>query len=214
MTVVRIPQRLDIDTLPRFEGLPLDRILTPVTPEQFVQAVAEITAYAEVGFDTESKPTFKVGELSNGPHLIQFATPEKAYLFQVGVEGCIEAAKAVLESDRVLKIGFGLSSDRSRLRSKLGIELRHYLDLGTTLRYHGKKGQVGLRGAVAAVLAAGLRKSRSVSTSNWANRSLSEAQQHYAANDAYAALNVFLALDDEAAASLYERIVDRPQRQP
>lgn len=214
MTVVRIPQRLDIDTLPRFEGLPLDRIITPTTPEQFTRAVDEITDFAEVGFDTESKPTFRIGEVSSGPHLIQFATPEKAYLFQVGVGGCIEAAKTVLESDRVLKIGFGLGADRSRLNSKLGIALRHYVDLGTALRYHGKKGQVGLRGAVAAMLGAGIRKSRRVSTSNWANRMLSEAQQQYAADDAYAALKVFLTLDGEVAASLYDRIVGGPPQRP
>ena len=212
MATVQIPQRVDIDTLPRFDGLPLERITTPATRGQFAEAVDEIIAFTEVGFDTESKPTFRIGELSTGPHLIQFATLEKAYLFQVGIDGCIEAAKAILESDRVLKIGFGLGSDRSRLHSKLGIALRHYVDLGTALRYHGKKGQVGLRGAVAAVLGAGIRKSRRVSTSNWANRTLSEAQQHYAANDAYAALRVFLALDGEASVSLHDRIVIGPKR--
>ncbi|AHL75597.1 3'-5' exonuclease [Stutzerimonas stutzeri] len=212
MTIVHIAPCVDIDALPRFDGLALDRIVIPSTPEQFHQAADEINTFAEIGFDTESKPTFRVGELSTGPHLIQFATPEKTYLFQVEREGCIEAAKAVLESDRLLKVGFGLSSDRSRLRSKLGVELRRYLDLGTALRYPGKKGQVGLRGAVAAVLGAGIRKSRRVSTSNWASRSLSEAQQHYAANDAYAALRVFLALDGEARASLQERIVNSPHR--
>jgi ribonuclease D len=77
--------------------------------------------------------------------------------------------------------------------------------LGSALRYHGKKGQVGLRGAVAAVLGSGIGKSRSVSTSNWANKALTEAQQRYAANDAYAALTVFLGLDAQAQASLVER---------
>lgn len=123
------------------------------------------------------------------------------------MDGCVEAAKAVLESSQLLKVGFGLSSDRSRLRSRLGIELRHYIDLGTTLRYQGKKGQVGLRGAVAAVLGARVSKSRSVSTSNWANRTLTDAQKHYAANDAHAALQVFLAFGDGAE----QRLMARPE---
>ncbi len=161
-------------------------------------------AVAQIGFDTESKPTFKVGEVSSGPHLIQFATSERAYLFQVGTPGCIDAAKRVLETDRVFKVGFGLASDRSHLLSRLGIDLRHSVDLGSTLRYHGKKGQVGLRGAVAAVLGAVIAKSRSVSTSNWANKNLTEAQQRYAANDAYAALMVFLALDVQSQAALLD----------
>ncbi|AZZ45416.1 MAG: 3'-5' exonuclease domain-containing protein 2 [Gammaproteobacteria bacterium] len=204
---IRIPQLTDLERLPRFDGLALDRIVTPSTPEEFAQAVDDILTFAQIGFDTESKPTFTVGELSSGPHLIQFATPTKAYLFQIGIPGCVEAAKRVLETDQVLKVGFGLASDRSRLRTRLGIELRHSVDLGSALRYHGKKGQVGLRGAVAAVLGAGISKSRSVSTSNWANKNLAEAQQRYAANDAYAALMVFLALDAQSRALLLDRVI-------
>lgn len=211
MPLIRIPQVADLDALPRFDGLSLDQIVSPETPADFQEAQREILSWPHLGFDTESKPTFRVGEVSTGPHLIQFATPERAYLFKVGMDGCIEAAKAILESDRVLKVGFGLSSDRSRLRTRLGIELRHFIDLGTTLRYHGKKGQVGLRGAVAAVLEARVSKSRSVSTSNWANRTLTDAQRVYAANDAYAALRVFLALGDGPEQALADRILPAKQ---
>lgn len=72
------------------------------------------------------------------------------------------------------------------------------------LRYDGKKGEVGLRGAVAAVLGARLTKSRRLSTSNWANTTLSEAQRLYAANDAYGALQVFLGLDDAQRQALLD----------
>ncbi|WP_313088235.1 3'-5' exonuclease [Pseudomonas sp.] len=212
MATVQISLPEDADALPRFAGLGLADIEIPASPEAFARAVEEIGAWREIGFDTESKPTFKVGEASSGPHLLQFATPRKAYLFQVGVEGCLDAARQLLESDRLLKIGFGLGSDRSRLRSKLGIELRDYLDLGAALRYPGKKGQVGLRGAVAGVLHAAISKSRRVSTSNWASRTLSEAQQHYAANDAYAALQVFLAFEPANRALVCERVVEGPSR--
>lgn len=202
MSVIRIPQRLDIDTLPAFHGLSSQRIVLPSSPAEFAAAAEDICAVPYVGFDTESKPTFKVGEVSNGPHLIQFATPRAAYLFRIGLPGCIEAARAVLEAPEVMKVGFGLSSDRSRLRSKLGIEPVSLLDLGVVLRYQGKKGQVGLRGAVAAVLGVRVSKSRSVSTSNWARPVLTDAQQAYAANDAYAALQVFLGLTAEQQQSL------------
>ena len=214
MSIIRIPQVADLDALPRYAGVPLERIVIPANPQAFAQAVEEISACAHIGFDTESKPTFKVGEMSTGPHLVQFATPQAAYLFQIGVKGAVEAAKVVLESHQVLKIGFGLGSDRSRLRSRLGIDLRHFVDLGTTFRYQGKKGQVGLRGAVAAVLGARVSKSRSVSTSNWANRTLTDAQRLYAANDAYAALEVFLALGDDPEQLLADRIMPARAKQP
>lgn len=204
---MRIPQIDKSDTLPRFVGLSLDRIVIPSTPVSFSEAASTILSYREIGFDTESKPTFKVGEISTGPQLIQFATQQTAYLFRVGLEGCAEAAMAILESDQVLKIGFGLGSDRSGLRKHLGVELRNFIDLGTALRYQGKKGQVGLRGAVAALLGARINKSRSVATSDWSNRSLTDAQQLYAANDAYAALAVYLAFDDHSRHMLQDRVI-------
>ena len=40
-----------------------------------------------------------------------------------------------------------------------------------------------------------LNKSKSVTTSNWAQRELSDRQLLYAANDAYAALQVYHALE-------------------
>lgn len=210
MPLIRIPLIADMDTLPRLDGLPSERIVIPETPASLADAVEALMAWRHVGFDTESKPTFRPGELSTGPHLIQLATPETAYLFQVGIDGSIEAARTVLESPEVLKVGFGLGSDRSRLRNRLGIDLKPFIDLGTTLRYEGKKGQVGLRGAVAGVLGARVSKSRSVSTSNWANPVLSEAQRRYAANDAYAALLVFLALGDDPERLLADRIMPAP----
>ncbi|MGA6097291.1 3'-5' exonuclease [Stutzerimonas marianensis] len=207
MPLIRIPLITDLDTLPRLEPLPSERIVTPETPAQLAEAVDALMTWRHVGFDTESKPTFRAGEVSTGPHLIQLATPERAFLFQVGVEGAVAAARTVLEATQVLKVGFGLGSDRSRLRTRLDIELRPFIDLGTTLRYQGKKGQVGLRGAVAGVLGARVSKSRSISTSNWANPVLSEAQRRYAASDAYAALQVFLALGDDPERLLADRIM-------
>lgn len=200
--IIHIRQQPDIDRLPRFDGLAPTSVVTPANADEFRTAAEEIMGFACIGFDTESKPTFKVGEASSGPHLIQFATPAKAYLFRIGVPGCIEAASAILQSPALAKIGFGLKSDRSRLQGKLGIRPASLLDLGSVLRYQGKKGQVGLRGAVAAVLDARIEKSRSVATSNWANPTLTEAQQAYAANDAYAALCVFLGLSADQQAML------------
>jgi ribonuclease D len=42
-----------------------------------------------------------------------------------------------------------------------------------------------------------LLKSKSITTSNWAARELTERQLLYAANDAYAALRVFHAMREE-----------------
>lgn len=212
--VIHIPQRSDVDGLPTFTGLSSRYISIPTTAAESAHAATEILRASCIGFDTESKPTFKVGEVSSGPHLIQFATAEKAYLFRIGTPGCADAVRTVLQAPNVAKVGFGLKSDRSRLHNKLGIQPINLLDLGSVLRYQGKKGQVGLRGAVAAVLGKRIEKSRRVATSNWANTALTEAQQAYAANDAYAALRVFLGLSPEQQRTLLQHAASGETRRP
>lgn len=96
-----------IRALPAFKNLSTDRILVIQTLEQCKSIQAELTSIQVFGFDTESKPTFKVGEKSTGPHLIQLATPNKVYLFQVSTE-ILDFLKPILENEQQLKVGFGL----------------------------------------------------------------------------------------------------------
>lgn len=77
------PTKAELALLVPFVGLALAHIHVPTTAEQFASAAAEIQAAGVVGFDTESSPTFAVGEISDGPHLVQFALCDKAYLFQL-----------------------------------------------------------------------------------------------------------------------------------
>jgi ribonuclease D len=62
-------------------------------------------------------------------------------------------------------------------------------------RERGYRKDMGVKGAVAVLFNRRFIKSRKATTSNWANPRLTDAQLIYAANDAYAALRVFDALD-------------------
>jgi RNA polymerase sigma factor for flagellar operon FliA len=145
-----------------------------------------------VGFDTESKPTFVKGEVSDGPHLVQLATDTKAYLFPVIDKPALVLLREIMESDRVLKVGFGLRDDLRRLRAKLGIESENILDLARALRQENRH-DVGAKAAVARFFGQRLQKSKRTSTTNWANPRLTEKQMLYAANDAQVALRVYRA---------------------
>ncbi|MBL8470033.1 3'-5' exonuclease [Methyloversatilis discipulorum] len=188
------PNKAETDLLPPFDGLTLERIVIPDTAEAVAAAVAEIRAAGEAGFDTESKPTFKPGEASTGPHVVQFALAERAFLFQMLDSASRDAASLLLEDPAVLKIGFGLSADRSQIHAKLGATLQAVLDLDHLFRRRGYNSSLGARAAVGLVLGRNFRKSKSVTTTNWSLSRLSDAQKLYAANDAYAALRVYLAL--------------------
>ena len=189
-----------------FQGLPLECIQVPKTVEAIERAGREIAGSGVAGFDTESKPTFNAGEKSSGPHVVQFALRDRAFIFQLHWAECRALVSDLLQSGRVLKVGFGLRNDRGQIRSSLGVTLRAILDLDHVFRKRGYRGQIGVRAAIGAVLKQSFRKSKRLTTSNWAASDLTPGQLLYAANDAFAALRVMeaLGLNGQSADTLRE----------
>ena len=189
-----IPDKEQIALLDPFERLGLDRIALIHSPAQAEKACAELAASAHWGFDTESKPTFRKDEQSDGPHIVQLATLDKAWVFQLQDVTCRAMVAELLALRGVTKAGFGLGDDRKRITSKLGVEPADVLELNTVFRQQGYRKEMGVKGAVAVLFNRRFIKSKKATTSNWANPRLTEAQLMYAANDAWAAIRVFHAL--------------------
>ena len=179
--------------LPVYSGVPMARITLVDNAGLAERAMAELLAVPVIGFDTESKPTFRKGEVSTGPHLVQLATDDHVFLFPVLFAMNHEVLRRVLAVPNLLKVGFGLGNDRTALRSRLGIELTNVLDLGEVLRGPGHRGTVGAKVAVAHYFGQKFQKSKKVGTSNWASPRLNDRQLLYAANDAHVALQIYRA---------------------
>jgi len=195
--------------LPVFPGISLSRIRLVNSETLAAEALVALLATDAIGFDTESKPTFRKGEISTGPHLVQLSTDDTAYLFPVSRGLAPDALKTILESPHLLKIGFGLGNDRSALKSRLDISLANVLDLGEKLRGPGHRGTVGAKVAVAHYFGQKLQKSKKIGTSNWASPQLNERQLLYAANDAYVALKIYrLWVRDQVPLALDETVQD------
>ena len=188
------PTKAETSILPPFPGLSPDHIHIPTTRAECQNAVDEILAARTGGFDTEAKPTFRKGQKCDGPHVVQFALTDKAFIFQLHRSECQKAAADLIASKQVLKVGFGLKNDHKQIRTRLGISLNHVLDLDQVFRKLGYSGQIGVRGAMGVLLMQCFKKSKSTTTSNWALRELTPRQLLYAANDAYAALKIMEAL--------------------
>jgi ribonuclease D len=178
------------ELLPPYDGIKLADVRMVKTDKDAAEALAALLAMDVLGFDTESKPTFLKGEVSTGPHLVQLATDSAAYLFQIGAMPAVEVLKEVLESETILKVGFGLSDDVKRLRAKLGIETSNVLDLSTALRKN-ERNTLGAKTAVARFFGQKLQKSKKITTTNWALPRLTEKQILYAADDAHVALKIY-----------------------
>jgi ribonuclease D len=189
------PTKPEIALLEPFDGLTLEHIHVPTSAEEFAAATAEIKAAGIVGFDTESRPTFVTGDVSEGPHVVQFSLHDKAYLFQVHRTEGLPYLVGLLQSAQVIKVGFGLKSDSGQIFSKLGVKFGGVVDLNTVFRMNGYQKEIGVRTAVGLVFNQRFAKSKKATTSNWSQPQLTPQQILYAANDAYAALKVLEALN-------------------
>ena len=194
LPISELPEREQIALLEPFDGLDLQDIVVVETAGDAARAAAELLAAGVVGFDTESKPTFAKNEVNTGPHLVQFSTMTTAFLFQLHRTDCIPTVQMLIGSTALLKVGFGLSTDLTLIRNRLEIEPRAVFDIDNEFRRRGYRKSVGVKTAIALVFDRRFMKSRKATTSNWANKQLTDAQIRYAANDAYASIRVYDAL--------------------
>lgn len=188
------PDKEAIALLEPFDRLGLAQIRVVNTPAEADDALQALQAQAFLGFDTESKPTFARHEASDGPHIVQLSTAQTGFIFQLQDSRCLAVVARLLEDANIVKAGFGLGDDRKRIIHKLGVDPQSVLDLNHVFHARGYRKDMGVKGAVAVLFNRRFLKSKKAATSNWALPHLSQSQQVYAANDAYAALRVYEAL--------------------
>lgn len=194
------PTKEQIRELPLYIGLSLVNIKIVENGLDAVEALKSLKGETCLGYDTESKPIFRKGDVCPGPTLIQLATPLKAFLFPTRFAPALAAAKAILSNPNIKKIGFGIKGDNKELRSKLGIDIVNTLDLSIKIKHLARdKNSIGARAAVAMVLKSRLGKG--AQQSNWGAYPLKENQILYAANDAHSAICVEQSLDSLSTAN-------------
>jgi len=174
-----------INSLPiiRFEGEV--KVINEVTSASKI--IKKLSREKMLGFDTESKPSFKPG-VSHPISLIQISTLKTSYLFQVNGNGLIPLLEPLLTSPKVKKVGVGLAHDINKLKGFNDVTLNGLIDLSLLAKEKGII-QTGARGLTARYLQKRLVKT--AQTTNWARSELSEKQKNYAATDAWVCLKIY-----------------------
>lgn len=169
--------------LVQFHG-PIHLIDSRITFSRYIDRIMD---HPTLGFDTESRPSFRKGVI-HPTSLIQLSSTREAWLIRVGMIGYPDRLLELLSSGEVMKVGLGLNDDLRRLRSDHHFEPAGFLDLqhyAESFRI-GEKGLKKLSGIVL-----GKRISKSQQVSNWDARELTEAQMIYAATDAWVCLEIY-----------------------
>lgn len=165
-----------------------------VQPSELYSVLARLQTERVLGFDTETRASFERG-VQHPLSLIQIATADACYLFQHAILGeQFAQVKTLLEDESILKVGVGLRGDTRALKRQWDIHVASTLDLNWALAQLGADKEMGTRQLVAALLGTRIDKSQKLTLSNWQQVPLSDAQIHYAAADAMAALKCFNAL--------------------
>lgn len=158
--------------------------------EDFEQAIKDIAQEPVLGFDTETRPSFKKGKVYPTA-LIQIATLKQAWILRVNRIGYPAALLELLSGENPLKIGLGLQDDLRRLRADFQFEPSGFLDLQHYVEAF-RIDEKGLKKISGIVLNRRISKSQQVS--NWDADVLSEAQLRYAATDAWICLMIYNSL--------------------
>jgi len=176
----------DLAQLPirRYEG----KVSLVETSRELEQARVDIRQERVVGLDTETRPSFKKGEV-HLPCLVQAATAQAVYLFQLSRLDVFPALVELLAKPQVIKTGVGLAYDLRQLKQVFPFTVEGIVDLGVVARRRNL-GQTGVRNLAGMLL--GFRIPKGNRTSNWAAPRLSPAQINYAATDAWACRELYL----------------------
>jgi ribonuclease D len=140
-----------------------------------------------LGFDTETRPSFTKGR-KNKVSLIQLANSEIACLFRINRIGLPNELIDLLSDPDVIKAGVAIHDD---IRFLAGIKKFHpegFVDLQGFVKSYGIQSS-GLKKLAAIIL--GFKISKQQQVTNWEATHLSEAQQIYAATDAWVCHEIY-----------------------
>ena len=163
------------------------RIYVIDTPDKADQAINYLSGFSNLGFDTETRPTFKKGNLNNVA-LIQLATNNRCYLFRINKTGFLPSLIRLLSDEKILKIGISLKDDFLCISRKMKITPKGFIDLQKMVSEHNIA-DMGLQKIYAILFQKKISKNQQLS--NWEADELSEAQKKYAALDAWACLRIY-----------------------
>ncbi|MCW3786407.1 3'-5' exonuclease [Plebeiibacterium sediminum] len=169
--------------LQHFEG----EIVLVEHEDGIAQVMKEVEGETVVGFDTETRPSFKKG-VTNSIALFQLSTKDSTYLIRLNKTGVPESLKGLLEDESVLKVGVGIRDDIRGLQKLVPFKPQGFVELQSLAIEKGLK-DFSLKKLAGILLK--FRVSKRQRLSNWEAETLSKAQMVYAATDSWVALEIY-----------------------
>jgi ribonuclease D len=204
-TIYQTISKADVAEMPKvaFPG----RIFVIYTEEETRKAVDFLATQRIVGVDTETRPSFKRGQMHKVA-LLQVSTLDTCFLFRLNRIGMPEALQDFLVSD-TLKVGLSLKDDFMMLRRRKDM----HPDAGNWIELQDYVPRFGIADKSLQRIYGNLFRekiSKNQRLSNWEAETLTEAQQLYAATDAWACVQIYNLLQELERTGNYELVRNLP----
>lgn len=186
---IRSVQSEDAEHLPLVSFTGTIHIIT--TPEQMQQAITYLSGCNTLGFDTETRPSFKKG-LLYPLALLQLSDENNAFLFRLQYCGLPKELCDILAAKHIVKVGAAIHDDLAALQKITKFTPQSFIDLQTIAKQLEIE-NLGLKKLAQLVL--GIRISKRQQLSNWDTTTLQESQCLYAATDAWVSLEIYKTLE-------------------
>lgn len=174
----------DITLLPKesFKG----RIFVIISEKESDKAVKYLLNQKIIGIDTETRPSFRRGQHYKVA-LLQVSTHDTCFLFRLNRIGVTSSLKKLLEDCKVIKVGLSLKDDLRLLSEREDFTPGLFIDIQNEIKDIGIQ-DLSLQKIYANIF--GMKIAKNQQLTNWEADALTEAQQLYAATDAWACIRI------------------------
>ncbi|MDD2385865.1 MAG: 3'-5' exonuclease domain-containing protein 2 [Bacteroidales bacterium] len=160
--------------------------------ESYNQIVPELFLDKILGFDTETKPSFKKGVANlKSVALLQLSNASKTFLFRLNKYELQPEVIQLLSNKSFIKVGVSIRDDVKSLRKLQNFEPKGFIELQSIVEAYGIEA-FSLRKIAAIVL--DIRISKAQQLSNWEADILTEKQIKYAATDSWISRKIYTKL--------------------
>ncbi|MDA3881637.1 MAG: 3'-5' exonuclease domain-containing protein 2 [Prolixibacteraceae bacterium] len=151
------------------------------------KAVDYLSKFPFLGFDTETKPAFKKGQI-NYVALLQLSTNNKTFLFRVNFFELPKSLLKLLSDKSIIKAGAAIRDDIKALQVNKKFNPDGFFELQDEAQDLGLT-NFSLKKMAGIML--GIKISKAQQLSNWEAPELTEAQLRYAATDAWISYRIY-----------------------
>lgn len=175
-------ERIQSLPLTKFEG----RVFVITTESDADKAVDYLMKQPILGFDTETRPSFKKWQ-RHTVSLLQVSTHDTCFLFRLHLTGMTKSIIRLLEDRNITKVGLSLRDDFHQLHERSPFNVGTFIDLQDEVKEIGVQ-DASLQKIFANLLGGKISKSQQLS--NWEADILTDGQKTYAATDAWACIMI------------------------